>query len=623
MRLISIFDLQKARRIGAFDCRKLNDIFGKESLDKLYGITDEHEQIKVHLVAIGCVTEYSQVDVLYHVSLALVDAHEEKSLYPTVITHLHSKTLASFGQKRGQATLALQFHHVFSIFMGAGSKIFCTVEQGNDELVGECGFYLNRGYKKCENGYIDHVSSFAEGSGLELWFSDEFPSSHKENVHIFFSQKEYKSKIYAFNGNLLNTARLSLPRNIRSVLPKGLLVKGTVVHPSSEKNYVSNNFKDVKERADEKLLSMRPTVNCDSEKSPCLDRLVRILSKSNSLCFVEYFHNLVDYSKKTDLMLASFSKMKTYILHSCDVSENNIFMSLHKTLFGQPENSPRLEGTPDTLKMVLLVHASKLLAIDDLYINTNTDDDIHALGSDMSVISAITYSCDEANGVNLHSNYKNECNYGRYVSSVNQYLLRAILLHSGEDSDPSEKIAHFDKSRYLKDDYSAPKIYEEYTKDDNIAAVLDEINDFDLNDLYENKDSFKDFVKGGPSKTKDKEKKAYSSKISRLSKQWGYTAVKPIEFNPGVIVTKSFQDKSELSVSLSLLMELFYYTNFPHPIYSPLAVLLFEDLSIRVSKNSDDESTRFTLWCNSTAKIIRLNGDYAIAFFSYSVCKIP
>ena len=50
--------------------------------------------------------------------------------------------------------------------MAAGSKIFCTVEQGNDELVGECGFYLNRGYKKCENGYIDHVSSFAEGSGF-------------------------------------------------------------------------------------------------------------------------------------------------------------------------------------------------------------------------------------------------------------------------------------------------------------------------------------------------------------------------------------------------------------------------------------------------------------------------
>ena len=43
------------------------------------------------------------------------------------------------------------------------------------------------------------VLIMSEGSGLELWFSDEFPSSHKENVHIFFSQKEYKSEIYAFN----------------------------------------------------------------------------------------------------------------------------------------------------------------------------------------------------------------------------------------------------------------------------------------------------------------------------------------------------------------------------------------------------------------------------------------
>ena len=607
MRLFSIFDLQEATRNGAFDSCKLDSFFGKQSIDQLYDIADEHEQIKVHLVAIGSVKPYYQVDVLNHASLALVDTKEPQSLHPTVITHLHSKDLGSFGRKCGQATLALQFHYVFSMFMGAGSAIFCTVKRGKDDLVGEQGFYPKRGYKKCKSQGTDHgcnhVSTFTEEHASELWSSDKFPSSHNNNVHIR-SETQHNVQIRSFNGDLLKAARKALPNNVSSVLPK--FEQKACGHPSRSASHVSNNFKDVKEHADKTLLSMRQAVHCDSQNSPCLDRLVAILSQSEIPFLVDYFHCFVDYNRETDLMVASFSKMRTYILHCCEDSDNSMFMTYHKALFVQSENSPRAEDTPSGgHRMVLLVHASKLLDTDDI-----NADDIHALGSDMSVISAITYSCDKATGVSFHSNYMNDYDYGRNVSFVNQYLWRAILLSSGEaeDSVLSEKIAGFDETPLLKDVYSASSIYEKYVNHCNNTGVLDKISDTDFK-YFEGEEysSFIKFVKG-PSANRFKEdeeicsfkedKESYSDKVSRFSEDWDYTTVKPIEFHPGVIVGDSSGDKSEWSVSLSLLMELFYTSSFPNPVYSPLAVFLFEDLSIGVSKDADDQCTRFILKCN-------------------------
>ena len=159
----------------------------------------------------------------------------------------------------------------------------------------------------------------------------------------------------------------------------------------------------------------------EGKETPCLQRLVNVLTQTNTEIHVEYFHSFVDYKKDTNLAVSSFSKMSTYILYCGNVNGSNVCRNLQ--FVSQLASSVKSDG----LKMILLVHASQRYAQD------LSEDEKDYLLSEMSVLSAVIFSHDDNNGTIIHLNYPNDDEYGTSVSCVNVYLLHAVLLFTKQD----------------------------------------------------------------------------------------------------------------------------------------------------------------------------------------------